>query len=363
LLDKRWESTALGPDVLDWLAWLELAGRADATLDQYERDLSRACLMYPALELGRWSNVECLQVVKSFPKPSRRVRAAALDSFFTWAMRQDRIDRNPMDKLPQIKRAPQKFIDVFSDAEVDDLLNLPLADAALMGILFETGLRKAEARALQVRRLVLSEGRAAEVHMRCTSNDLPFESTSNLGGRDGKEEDALEYRHGSPRDGERPGGGGTTGEIPGALPSSLGEDAQAVGELVVIAGKGGKDRTIQFGSRLHGLLQDLLYLEPMSPMDYLWYSRPGGGEVRRSAAIGDGSFDRWWRRCLDSAGVRYRNPHTTRHTFAVRWLRRGGRLETLSKLMGHSSIATTADVYGGISAEDVLRDLALMEAR
>jgi integrase len=112
------------------------------------------------------------------------------------------------------------------------------------------------------------------------------------------------------------------GPPPGRLPRL---HSESTGELVVIAGKGGKDRTIQFGSRLHGLLETLLYLEPMNPQDYLWYSRPGGGPVNRTRPIGDGSFDRWWRRCLASAGVRYRNPHVTRHTFAVKWLRRGGR--------------------------------------
>jgi integrase len=337
--DRSFELTALGPDVLAWLSWLELAGRSDRTLDQYERDLSRGCLMYPSLPLERWSQKECLDVIKSFPKDSRRVRASAWDSFFTWAVRQDRIDRNPMDKLPQIKRAPQKFIDVFSDAEVDDLLSLPLADAALMGILFDCGLRKAEARALQVRRIKLSfQEVAGSIPAIRREADVVQEGRT-----------ALTVEHGAVAN--RDGGG----VVPAACPHS--------GELVVIAGKGGKDRTIQFGSRLHGLLETLLYLEPMNPQDYLWYSRPGGGPVNRTRPIGDGSFDRWWRRCLKSAGVRYRNPHVTRHTFAVKWLRRGGRLETLSKLMGHSSIATTADVYGGIGAEDVLRDLQLMEAR
>jgi len=326
--DRSFEGTALGPDVLDWIAWLELAGRSDATLDQYERDLSRGCLMFPNLPLERWTQRECQDVVRSFPKDSRRVRAAAWDSFFTWALRQDRIDRNPMDKLPPIKRAPQKFIDVFSDAEVDDLLNLPLADAALMGILFETGLRKAEARNLQVRRLVLSESEAFLPSVR--------------------ERTELEGTH------------AVAGKVGSGLAPSLSE---STGEVVVIAGKGGKDRTVQFGSRLHGLLQDLLYLEPMDPMDYLWYVRPGGGPVRRDRPIQDGSFDRWWRRCLKTADVRYRNPHVARHTFAVRWLRRGGRLEVLSKQMGHSSIAVTADVYGGINAEDARREIALMEAR
>ena len=101
------------------------------------------------------------------------------------------------------------------------------------------------------------------------------------------------------------------------------------------------------------------------PQDYLWYSRPGGGRsISRARQIGDGSFDRWWKRCLEQAGIRYRNPHTARHTFATRWLRDGGRLETLSLTMGHASIATTNDLYAHLETSDVAVDVArISEAR
>jgi hypothetical protein len=34
-----------------------------------------------------------------------------------------------MHLLPQIRRAPQKVIDVFSDTEIDDLMSLPWIDS------------------------------------------------------------------------------------------------------------------------------------------------------------------------------------------------------------------------------------------
>ena len=166
-----------------------------------------------------------------------------------------------MDVLPVLKRPGQRWQDVFSEQEIDDLYSLPLADGVLMRLLVEAGLRKAEARKLQLRRLKL--------------------------------------------------------EPPPA-------------QVVVVAGKGGKDRVIVMSSVLRGAVEELLFMERLDPLAYLWYSKPGGGRANRSRPIGDGSFDRWWRRCVDAAGVRYRNPHVTRHTFATRWLRRGGRLETLS---------------------------------
>jgi integrase len=48
--------------------------------------------------------------------------------------------------------------------------------------------------------------------------------------------------------------------------------------------------------------------------------------------------------------VRYRNPHTTRHSFATRYLRglggKPGRLETLQLVLGHESIRTTPTCTG-----------------
>jgi len=73
---------------------------------------------------------------------------------------------------------------------------------------------------------------------------------------------------------------------------------------------------------------------------------PRRRQGEQARPLGAGSFDRWWRRCLVEASVRYRNPHVARHTFATRWLRRGGRLETLSIAMGHASIRTTSTCTG-----------------
>jgi integrase len=74
------------------------------------------------------------------------------------------------------------------------------------------------------------------------------------------------------------------------------------------------------------------------------------------------SFDRWWRACLTAAGVRYRNPHMARHTFATDYLRRRrGRLETLQIVLGHESIETTSDLYGHLDMRDVAYDMGLID--
>jgi integrase len=105
---------------------------------------------------------------------------------------------------------------------------------------------------------------------------------------------------------------------------------------------------------------------PLKPPGHLGTGAAGTStghtSISRSRAIGEGTFHRWWERSLEGAGVRYRNPHTARDTFATRWLRRGGRMDTLSKAMGHASIATTVDLYGHLDVADIARDLALVES-
>jgi len=51
-------------------------------------------------------------------------------------------------------------------------------------------------------------------------------------------------------------------------------------------------------------------------------------------------------------------PHLFRHSFARLWKKKGGSIETLSKIMGHSSIRTTWDLYGNESLGDIRRNYA-----
>lgn len=45
------------------------------------------------------------------------------------------------------------------------------------------------------------------------------------------------------------------------------------------------------------------------------------------------------------------DPHSLRHTYAVRLLRLGTPMETVSELLGHTSVATTAAIYGSLATE------------
>jgi integrase len=60
---------------------------------------------------------------------------------------------------------------------------------------------------------------------------------------------------------------------------------------------------------------------------------------------GDQSIRKLWTRALHKAGVRYRRPYQTRHTYASMMLSSGESLAWVSNQIGHSSVIMTASVY------------------
>lgn len=293
--DKTYRRARLGPDVAAFLAWLELGGASLSTVDSYERALAVMCRMYPRTPIVEVTDGQLAQVFKKFPPRSRRVRVAPYRTFFKWARQTRRVQENPMELLPLIRRLPRRRPVTFTDAEVDALLGLPIHDAAPLALLFDAGLRRGEAQRIQLRH---------------------------------------------------------------CLPSS--------GSVKVIEGKGSKDRIIPMSSRLQMLLADLEILEGVEPKDnifYRVYANSVTSKRLRDKPIGEGTFSRWWHRCLLEAGVEYRYPHTARHTFATSWRRRGLDADDLAVLLGHESSRTTSELYVQIEVPDVARRMALIEAR
>jgi integrase len=47
------------------------------------------------------------------------------------------------------------------------------------------------------------------------------------------------------------------------------------------------------------------------------------------------------------------SPHVLRHSFGWRWLKGGGDIYTLSKILGHSSVAVTEKHYAHLLKEDL----------
>jgi len=296
--DKRYRLTAVGQVVADYLTWKEIEdGAAARTLDQYERDLSRLCLDNPRAEVEELTTAEYRRVIASFPAGSRKRVTAVFRDFSRWLYQESRVDLDVMGRVRYPRAKRQTVIDVFSEAECIRLLQQPDRDRALIRLLLEAGLRKGEARRLQLRHLDVEQSR-----------------------------------------------------------------------LVILEGKGGKDRVIPIPPDLVEQLVALAIRDGIGSDDHLWYAtrtnQHGDPRLHRERPVGEATFARWWRTCCDRARVAYRNPHTCRHTYATRWLRDGGRMDTLAKALGHSSIRTTVDLYAHLATEDVAADLArVMAAR
>lgn len=132
--------------------------------------------------------------------------------------------------------------------------------------------------------------------------------------------------------------------------------------VVIYKGKGDKDRIVPFGEHVAQRLATFDLIERLNPDDYVVFTKPGGYKISRKAPSTAAGFHNRYKQWVLDAGVRYRNPHTCRHSMAVRWLRHGGRLEVLSMVMGHSSITTTSDQYLHLDHTDARADLLRIEA-
>ncbi len=116
-------------------------------------------------------------------------------------------------------------------------------------------------------------------------------------------------------------------------------------------GKGAKERVIPMTDELASDFQHLIGNRKIGPV---FVSQRGG-------AISVRSVNRIVEQAGITAGVKNPNPkyngrltcHLFRHTFARNWKARGGSIESLAKILGHSSTATTVDLYGTESIEDV----------
>jgi integrase/recombinase XerD len=114
-----------------------------------------------------------------------------------------------------------------------------------------------------------------------------------------------------------------------------------------IVGKGNKHRLVPFSHALRKLIWRAL--SDLSP---------AGGYIfgtRNNTTVSVRNLERDFKLVgakLKITGVRF-SPHTLRHTFACSYLRNGGDLFTLSRILGHSSISTTQLYLRSIGIEHV----------
>lgn len=131
-------------------------------------------------------------------------------------------------------------------------------------------------------------------------------------------------------------------------------DVDVVRRLVTVHhGKGGKERVIPVSVAACNALVPLAAADPATRVFH----------SRQSATLSVRQVNRIVARAGARAGLRHPNPryrevtcHLLRHSFARLWKAQGGSIESLSHILGHSSVKTTWDVYGTESLPDVQRN-------
>lgn len=283
-------------DVAAWIDERTTEGKAARTLDKDERVTAALLRAHPEHELRDFTRDDLMAFFAGITAPQRPVVRSHIAQLFKWAVLTDRIDANPMDKVPGFRKPKQKIVAVYSDAEIELLSSM----SPLYRLLFDTGIRFSEARVTQAKHVIF----------RLAAED----------------------------------------DLEAAQPSVL----------TVFKGKGGKDRVIPMTQRLTTALADWFLVDGLQPNDHLWGTRPGGHAVRRRDPIGETALQAWHRSMQAEAGIPYRNFHATRHTFATYYLRRGISMLAVSKMLGHASIKTTMDLYAHLMVDDFAAELALL---
>ena len=113
--------------------------------------------------------------------------------------------------------------------------------------------------------------------------------------------------------------------------------------LQIREGKGGKSRTVPISEEL---ASDLKHLNGNRKSGPIFLSQRKGPLTLRQvnwivAQVGIASGVK-----NPNPGCKYITCHLFRHSFAREWKKRGGSIESLSKILGHTSVKTTLDEYG-----------------
>lgn len=129
------------------------------------------------------------------------------------------------------------------------------------------------------------------------------------------------------------------------LSEALGLDIQDLGPLVIIRGKGDKEREVYISQRALETVREYIKDRVSGP---IFINSKGKPFTRIPCWL---LLQRWSKKILG----RQINPHLLRHTFATQMLERGANLKTIQELLGHYSIATT-QIYLNPSKNHILNE-------
>lgn len=129
------------------------------------------------------------------------------------------------------------------------------------------------------------------------------------------------------------------------------EDVKLDEGMLKVTGKGAKERMVPIGAKVQRAIWKYVERyrpEPASP------SRAGLFLTRRGDPLTKGRVETLLRHYGQKAGLQgvRCSPHTFRHTFAITYLRNGGDVFSLQRILGHSSLDVVR-VYVNLAQTDV----------
>jgi integrase/recombinase XerD len=123
------------------------------------------------------------------------------------------------------------------------------------------------------------------------------------------------------------------------------EDLDLDNMLVTVRGKGNKYRTVPFSFEM----RKVLFRWTQTHSFPLLFPSIRGCSVNLRNLLRD---FKWLQLQVGISGVRF-SPHTFRHTFAVGYLRRGGNVFYLQKILGHSTLEMTNRYVRSLGTADL----------
>jgi site-specific recombinase XerD len=125
------------------------------------------------------------------------------------------------------------------------------------------------------------------------------------------------------------------------------------GSVLVRSGKGDKDRTVPLNHDVREALEAYLKVRPDSADDHLFLGQ-------RGEPLQTDGVQLIVRKLARRAGLEKVTPHVLRHSFAKHVLDAGEDLATVSRLLGHERLETTA-IYTEPTAADLEEAVARLE--
>jgi integrase/recombinase XerD len=125
------------------------------------------------------------------------------------------------------------------------------------------------------------------------------------------------------------------------------EDINWNENLLLVMGKGRKERFVPFSSRLKRVLFKYLQLRRHLENDYLFVNRFGDALNRNRVLKMISKYGK----LAKITKVRV-SPHTFRHTFAKMWILNGGDVFSLQKILGHTTMDMVRN-YVNLASSDV----------